>query len=315
MSRGLRDHPWMVEGRRRYEDLRETPVGQLGLALHEVQLRDRALTLAGQAFIALVPLLIVLASWLGGAGGEALGRWLVQHFDVEGDAEDAVIALFSRPPSADGGMTLLSVLILLVSVNSFGRALQRTFEAAWRLPHRGPKRALRGAAGTLLLLTAIGGVALLGGLLAGLPGGRLVALPLQLAVSIPVWWLLTRLLLSLRVSWVATLPGAILSATSQVLVSWAGAIWVPILIERDSERYGVVGVAVALITWLVVIAFVAVASTVVGAWASRMAVDWWNERQQGVPGARLIEPVTRSPEPEPEPEELRAPPRPPHPRR
>jgi len=57
----------------------------------------------------------------------------------------------------------------------------------------------------------------------------------------------------------------VVSAVAQVLVGWGGSLWVPHLIERNAARYGVIGVAVALISWLVVLAFLLVASAVIGA--------------------------------------------------
>ena len=268
-----RRRAWTLRARQLYDELVDTPLGQLFIALREVQLRDRALTLAGQAFIALVPLLIVIASWIGSTGGAEVAEWLIARFELSGESAEAARTLFSRPPNPSSGTTLLGLLILLVSVNSFGRALQRTFEAAWHLPHRGSRRALRGALGTGTLIASIAIVAFVTGVSSELPGGPLLAVPVQLLVAVPCWWLLTRLLLNLRVSWWDCLPGALLGAVTQVLAGWAGSIYVPLLIERDAARYGVVGVAVALVSWLVVIAFVAVASAVTGAWASRMLVE------------------------------------------
>lgn len=264
------EHRWVVGARNRVDRLRPTPAGQLATALYEIQLRDRALTLAGQAFISLVPLMVVLATWISNADGAAVSGWLVDRFDLGGDAERAVLALFDRPPGRADGASLLSLAILVVSVNSFGRALQRTYEAAWGLPPRGRHRALRGAVGTLLLLAVIAGVVVTGALAGALPGGPLVGVPLQVAISVPGWWLLNRMLLNLRVGWRDTLPGAVVSSVALLATSWAGSVWVPILIEHDAARYGTVGVAVALISWLVVLAFVVVAAAVAGAWAARL---------------------------------------------
>ena len=73
---------------------------------------------------------------------------------------------------------------------------------------------------------------------------------------------------------------AVVSAAAQVGTGVAAAIWLPRLIERDASHYGVVGVAVALVSWLVVIAFVTVAGAVAGAWASRI-LDERSGRAQG----------------------------------
>ncbi len=72
-------------------------------------------------------------------------------------------------------------------------------------------------------------------------------------------------MLGARVPWRRLAPGAVVSAVAQVLVGWGGSLWVPHLIERNAGRYGVIGVAVALISWLVVLAFLLVASAVIGA--------------------------------------------------
>ena len=169
----LEEHPRGQAARRRLDAFLATPLGRLAWAMYEVRLRDRALTLAGQAFIALVPLLVVIASWLGSTGGEALGDYLVRSFELEGDTADAVHTLFSRPPDASSGTSVLSLAILLVSVSSFGRALQRTYEVAWGLPARGRSRAVRGALGTLALLVTMTAVILVKNLIGGWPAGAL----------------------------------------------------------------------------------------------------------------------------------------------
>lgn len=128
---------WVRRGRAEYEARLDTPPGRLFLAWREVRLRDRALTLAGQAFIALIPLSIVVTGVLGSSGGAAVGRWLVDRFSLEGSSATAVLTLFARPPEPTSGMSFLSLAILLVSVNGFARALQRAFEAAWGLPGTG----------------------------------------------------------------------------------------------------------------------------------------------------------------------------------
>lgn len=269
------------------ERFRATPLGNLLDRLLEVQVRDRALGLAGQAFIALVPVVIVLATWLSSTDGAAVGDWLVRHFSLEGSAAEAVDQLFARPPDASSGVSLLGLLILLVSVNSFARLLQRTFELAWRLPQRAPRRTPQRLLSLLVLVALLVGVAVVTGLVGGLPTGRVLSVVAQLAVAIPCWCLVIRLLLSARIEWALLLPGACLAAVAQVLATWAGALWMPILIERNAGRYGVIGVAVALICWLVVLAFLVVGCAVVGAWAAGLIEERRAARSLSPdPGAR-----------------------------
>ncbi|WP_433158324.1 YhjD/YihY/BrkB family envelope integrity protein [Kribbella sp. CA-247076] len=235
------------------------------VAALEIRLYDRALTIAGKAFIALVPLLIVLATLLSTSDSQAIGNWLIGKFELSGASADAVRQLFGRPPSATGGLTVLSVLTVLVSASSFARSIQRTYEMAWKLPATGRRRTIAGIQGAVVLLVILAALAYVASLADNLPGGRLVTLTGQLVAAVPAWWLASRLLLSRRVAWHLLLPGATISAVAQVAVSAVGSTYVPYLIERNTDRYGVIGVAIALISWLVILALVIVASAVVGA--------------------------------------------------
>jgi membrane protein len=243
---------------------RDHLVSRVLRALLAVNLRDRALMLAGQAFIALIPLMIILATIASTADAQAVADWLVDRFSLTGPAEEAVDALFAKPPSASGGASILSIVVLLFSVASFARLLQRTFEVAWDLP---PSR--RGAVGRLgaivVLIASVAAISWLAGLVGTVRAGWLLSPVVIFCLSAPAWWLLMWLVLDRRIGWVPLLPGACVSAAVLVAASVGSSIWMPFLIERNTARYGVVGVAIALISWLVALAFLIVASAVIGA--------------------------------------------------
>ncbi len=66
--------------------------------------------------------------------------------------------LFDSPPNASGGLSILGLVILLVSVDSFARSVQLTFEIAWGMEPRRPRRLLLRLVGMLVLLGVIGAV-------------------------------------------------------------------------------------------------------------------------------------------------------------
>jgi membrane protein len=248
--------------------------------MYEIDGRNRAITLAGQAFIALVPLLIVVASWNVRSNNEGLDDGIVDYFGLTGSTADAVHTLFSTPPSATSGITFLGFIILVFSVGSFARSMQRTYESAWRLPKRGVRGTLDGLGGAVILVVAFGVLAWIGTLFANANHNRLIALPLQLLLAIPIWVLFIRLMLSRRRSALEVLPSAIVSALAQVLLSWGTQVYAPHLIEVDAQRYGVIGVAFAIVSWLVVMAYLLVGTAVVGA-----ELAFWLE-QRGHPRPR-----------------------------
>jgi membrane protein len=260
--------------------LQDSIVWRIVVAAVEIRVYDRALTIAGKAFIALVPLVIVLAGLAGDAGGLTIGEWVIDRFALTGASADAVRSLFGRPPSVAGSLTLLSIVTVLVSASSFARSIQRTYELAWNLPARGLRRSLAGVEGACILLFALVALAFLASSVEDLPAGPILSVVVQTCVAIPGWWLAGRLLLSRRVSWRLLLPGAVVSAVGNVLVSTAGAVYVPHLIERNTERYGVIGVAIALISWLVVLSVLIVVSAVVGAQLGAALTDHTRRRAQ-----------------------------------
>ena len=226
--------------------------------------RDRILMLAGQAFIAVIPLLIVAATVSGAGGGSSVGGYLVGRFDLDGSAETSVRILFERPPDATGGTTLVSLLVLLWTTNSFARSLQRTFAAAWGLSPSGPRGTLHRTGGPLVLVAVLFGVSWVGVAADESLAVRAVGVVLQLGAIVGGWALASHLLLSRRVPVRLLMPGAVASAVVQLLVGRGTAIWMPGLITRNADGYGVIGAALALVSWLIVVAASIVASAVLG---------------------------------------------------
>src|SRR3954453_8398835 len=76
---------------------------------------QRALVLAGQAFSALIPLLIVLSTLVSSHGGTGFATALVGAFRLAGNTPDAVTKLFAQPPGASTSVSLGSALLLGLS--------------------------------------------------------------------------------------------------------------------------------------------------------------------------------------------------------
>jgi membrane protein len=65
--------------------------------------------------------------------------------------------------------------------------------------------------------------------------------------------------------WRRLAPGAAVSGVLGALFGVASAIYVPIAMTWSADRYGLIGIAFALQSWLLVLAFLVVAGAVVGA--------------------------------------------------
>jgi membrane protein len=73
--------------------------------------------------------------------------------------------------------------------------------------------------------------------------------------------------------WRRLLPGALVSAMLGALLGAASNIYVPILLTWSADRYGLIGVAFSLQSWLLAAAFIVVIGAVVGAVASERLGD------------------------------------------
>jgi membrane protein len=227
--------------------------------------RDRALVLGGQAFTTVIPLLIVVAAAASQRGPTALADRLAARFHVTGASAQAIRALFERPPGATGAITIAGSVVLLFSLLSLTRSLQRLHEAAWQLPSAGVRGTLNGVTAIGLLLTSLLVLSLLIGLLRQAPAGTVWAFLVRVVGYTAVWLVLQRLLLSRRVSVRRLLPGAIVAGAASVAMNLYSAVWMPRVIEINAARYGIIGITFAMLTWLIVVGFCVVVVAVIGA--------------------------------------------------
>jgi membrane protein len=229
----------------------------------EIRGTERSLVIAGQCFTAIIPLLIVVVTLTSSSGGQALASRINDRFHLTGPAEEAVTTLFGRPPGAESAITIGSVVLLVASGLSLSRTLQRTYEAAWELTPRGLRGTLNGLAALGILLSQILLLSLLASLLRDVTGGSLLTFALRSALAVALWLSLQYVLLARRIPWRRLIPGALVAGLGQQVVTAASAVWMPHLITTNTARYGVIGVAFALLSWLLVIAFVLVAAAAV----------------------------------------------------
>jgi membrane protein len=233
-------------------------IGRRSLARFvELEGFDRSMALAGQAFAALLPLLIVFGTVAQGSSEEVADD-LIDRFKVSGGAADALRGAVAQQP--DSALSVVGVLLLVISALSFTRAMQRLYVRAWRLPPLG----LRGNVWGLVWLATFIAFWSLQPVIVGLFDGTL-GFAVSLALSTLLWLLTPWLLVAKRIPWRRLLPQAFLNAVGLLALSIAGAIYLPRAIESASSQFGVLGVAFTLLSGLFAVAFVLVVTAALGA--------------------------------------------------
>jgi membrane protein len=230
----------------------------------QVEGAQQATVLAAQAFTSLIPFLVV-ASAFGPEESDIADR-INERFDIRGSAARSVEALFNDAGEVESAVTWVSIIILILSATSFTRALQRMFQRAygsdpihWRESWRG--LAWLGAFGLWVTLSSalrepLSDVA-----------GLVFAIAVSAVFGFVVWLGTPMILLGTR-DWRRLLPGAGVSAVLGALLGAASGIYVPVLLSWSADKYGLIGVAFSIQSWLLAAAFVVVIGAVVGAVAS-----------------------------------------------
>ena len=234
----------------------------------EIEGTMHATVLAAQAFTSLIPFIVVASAF--GPGEGDIGDRIVDRFDLSGSAARSVRQLFNDAGQVESAVTWVSAIILVLSALSFARALQRMYQRAygtgpgsWRARWRG--LAWLGAFAVFLVVSSP-----LKNSLSEV-GGVVFALALSIATGFAIWLLTPSILLD-SIGWRHLLPGAVISAVLGALLAAASGIYVPVLMTWSADRYGLIGVAFTIQSWLLASAFVVVVGAVIGAVASEKLV-------------------------------------------
>ena len=234
---------------------------------------DRAMVLASQAFTALIPLLILVSAVLPRGSSSVVSDAVIRRFGLTGDAATAVQAVFAT--SGTGTVGVVSVLLLLFSGVSLTRRMQHMYVQTWRSPPlRGVRGSMNAAMGLTVLLVELSLLYLIRSLVRGIPYDWALQLPVSLLASTVLWTTIPWLLMDRRISWRRLVPGGVLAAILASVYGVATTIYMPPLMTSYSQRYGLFGVTIALVGWLLCVTFLLVAATVVAAELDRAPERW-----------------------------------------
>ncbi|WP_207842043.1 hypothetical protein [Williamsia soli] len=244
--------------------IRSVPGGSLVLQivsdLARSEIADRAMTLAGQAFTSILPVMILLSAIPGkGVLDDALEGY---------DLTSGDLALGSSG-TQDAAVTfgVIGAVMTLVSATSFSRALDRMYSRVWGVPRLSLKQSWR----WLVVIVAVAiGVAIQ----TVLPSLRdvwsiraAVDFGIELALGYLLWavlwfgiaWLLT----SGRINTRCLLLNAGITAAGLTVLVVATHIGMSRVLASATDQFGILGVIFTVISWLFVFSAIVIAATVI----------------------------------------------------
>jgi membrane protein len=247
------------------------PVGPLVAwveRLAAIQAVDRGVALGALAFSSLFPLLIVYSAVAPAIASRDLAEGIVKRLSLSGSAAQSVREVFAPSSTVAHSVTVIGFVLVLFSALSLARALQRLYELSYELPAIG----IRGTPWHLLWIAMIPVYISLRPVVAGLAGGWW-HVGGSLLVGVVAWLATPYLLLERRLEWRELLPGAVLAAFGMTALMGFSLVYLPHSLSASAKQFGTIGVAFALLSWLVLAGFVLVGSAAGGAVARRLLKD------------------------------------------
>jgi len=239
-------------------------------ALIEIEIFDRSMTLAAQAFTSVFPLLILVATLRPRQNHNQVGTALADSLGLNEQARSSLEAALPSGGTAASTFGVLGALVVLISATSFSRALVRIYVRIWDAPRpstvRGFWRLLAVLLGVVLLLVVLTSVRRV---LSGVPLSSLVDAIMSFVLGCLLWTWTPWLLLARQVPIRMLIPGGVLMAVCMIVLSVAGGIYLPRALSSATRQFGALGVSFTYVTWLFVIMIALVGSTAIGAVIAR----------------------------------------------
>jgi len=241
-------------------------VGRVGAKTLEeiakIEIFDRAMTLAAQAFTSIFPVIILLATL---RPGEEASTTLASYLGLTPEASQVMQQAIPSNPDVVGGFGLLGLLVVLLSATSFSRALARMYGRVWAAKTVGLRGAWRWLAVIIAVALSITVIHALHNLVADVRHESFADAGVVFVVQAALWTWVPWTLLSARVPVRLLLPGGVLIGVAEILLNGVGHIYVPLALNTAAREFGSLGVAFTYISWLFVLSFALVLLTVLGA--------------------------------------------------
>lgn len=234
--------------------------GRMAQGMIQINIVDRGLAMSSKAFVVLLPLAILTGAIVQ---GQSLGDSLVDRFDLTGSGAEAARTLFESPDAVRASISIFGVAILVFGSLSLARGLERIYLDAWELESEG---------GSILrrlgwIASVVGFLSIAGPIRAYLDdiGVRLELAAVNVALGTAMWMWTPYLLLAQRIPARELLPTGLLTAVATTGLGIASLVYMPTVVSTNAERYGLIGVAFAIVSWLFAYACAIIAAIVIGA--------------------------------------------------
>lgn len=224
------------------------------------EIADRAMTLAGQAFTSILPVMILLSAIPGkGLVDDALDGYKLTSSDL------ALTSAGTQDSSVTFGV--IGAIMTLVSATSFSRALDRMYSRVWDVPRLTLREGWRWV--VVILAVAIGVVVqiLVPNLRELWSMRAVVGFGIELVAGFLLWAVLwsaiSRMLTLGRVNTRCLILNGVVTAAGLTVLVVATHIGMAQVVKSATAQFGILGIIFTVISWLFVFSAIVIGATVI----------------------------------------------------
>ena len=239
-------------------------------ALVDIEVFDRSMTLAAQAFTSILPLVIAAVALRNG-GAKPVGAGLSGFLGLPSSAEEVLEGVVPESSDIFSSLSWFGFLILIVSATAYSRALDRFYARVWSTRKPGIRVAWRWLVVLAAILIGLALVQFTRSIVLTDDALTVLAFLLDLVGWTAVWLLAGWIMLNRAISFRLLLPGAVLTGLGLAIAGSLARIYLPRALTSAAEQFGALGITIAYIGWLFIVMAIVVVGVTIG---KVLAIDY-----------------------------------------
>jgi membrane protein len=260
-----------------WRDLRVVDLHRSG---KEFELMGRAMGFAALALLTMFPLLIVVAA-AGAATHHGLAVWVVYGMGLTGPAARSVVQLFTVPDKVLSTTSFFSLVLLAVFGVTFAGSVQAGFERIWGLAAGAWNMMWRQVVWLAVFVAYIYVSASVAVVTRDSPAATASRVAVAVVLGVVFFWWGLRFLLGGRVSYLAAMPGAVVTVAFLAGLRVFSALVFEPLIVTNALTYGALGTVLIVQSWLIGVGWVVYGGQLVGRWFHDVWLQAWADSRWG----------------------------------
>ncbi len=259
-----------------WRDLRFADLHRRG---KEFELMYRAMGFAALSMLTVFPLLVIVAA-AGAATHHGIALWVVYGMGLTGSSARAMGLLFSAPARVLSTTSAFSLVLLALFGVTFAGSVQAAFEKVWGLPAGPWHKIWRQVVWLTVFVGYIYAAATVGDVTGHSPAETAFRVLVAVVLGVAFFWWGLHFLVGGRVSYLAALPGAVVTVAFLAGLRVFSVLVFQPLVVANAVTYGALGTVLIVQSWLIGVGWVVYGGQLFGCWFHDAWLRAWAENRE-----------------------------------